>query len=116
MNTLAEKSNALNTLLEQGHILEAFEKYYHEEVVMQENEEMPTLGKAFNRERERHFVQGLRRFKAKLIRVARDQNHVFSEWQYDYDHQDWGPRQAYQVSVQEWQDGQVIREKFYFAN
>jgi hypothetical protein len=37
------------------------------------------------------------------------------EWHYDYTHAEWGERNYTQVSVQEWQDGQIVKEKFYYA-
>jgi hypothetical protein len=55
MATLLEKITDLNDLVLQGKPLEAFEKYYHEDVVMQENENTPTVGKVANREREEQF-------------------------------------------------------------
>ncbi|GAA4409330.1 hypothetical protein GCM10023187_32450 [Nibrella viscosa] len=32
--------------------------------------------------------------------------------QCDYYHREWGPKQYTPISVQEWQDSQIIREKF----
>ncbi|MDO1450249.1 DoxX family protein [Rhodocytophaga aerolata] len=78
---------------------------------MQENEEAPVIGKAFNREREKDFVQNLQRFQAKLLKSAQKENFVFSEWEYKYEHRDWGVKNYNYVSVLEWKDGQVIQEK-----
>ena len=55
MTTLMEKINDLNNLVVQGKSLEAFDKYYDDEVVMQENENPPTIGKIANRKREEEF-------------------------------------------------------------
>ena len=38
----------LNKIVLEGKALEAFEKFYHDDVVMQENELAPTVGKAAN--------------------------------------------------------------------
>jgi len=35
-----------------GKDIDAFGKYYHKDVVIQENNQAPTIGKDFNRERE----------------------------------------------------------------
>ncbi len=83
---------------------------------MQENEQAPVFGKVSNLEQESNFVQGLRRFKVKPIKVAQAHNSVFSEWQYNYEHRDWRLEQYRRVSVQERQDGQINWEKFYYAN
>lgn len=45
MNTLKEKITTLNNLILEGKALEAFEKFYHPEVVMQENETHQQLAK-----------------------------------------------------------------------
>jgi hypothetical protein len=45
-----EKSlNDLNSLVLSGKALEAFDKYYHDDVEMQENSQPGTKGKAANR-------------------------------------------------------------------
>ena len=59
MTTLLEKISDLNDLVLQGKSLEAFDKYYHEDVIMQENENAPMVGKAINRKREEEFFKGL---------------------------------------------------------
>jgi|GEM_PF-5307609 len=41
MTELMQKVDDLNGLILQGRALEAFEKYYHKDVVMQENEDSP---------------------------------------------------------------------------
>jgi hypothetical protein len=41
MNTLLEKITDLNDLVLRGKALEAFDKYYHDDVVMQENDNPP---------------------------------------------------------------------------
>lgn len=116
MKTTFEKLQDLNQLVQQGHIMEAFDKYYHESIAMQENEQAPMVGKEANRQRELDFVAKVSNFKATPLKVSANENHSFVEWQYDYYHQEWGAKQYTQVSVQEWQDGQIIREKFYYPN
>lgn len=106
----------IKTLTLQGKAMEAFEKYYGEDVVMQENENPPTIGKAANRQREEEFFSKLVEFRgAELRNVAFGDNVIISEWLLDYTHQDWGKRTYYQVSVQQWQDGKVIHERFYYS-
>lgn len=45
----------IKTLVFQGKAMEAFEKYYGDDVVMQENEQPATVGKTANRDREVEF-------------------------------------------------------------
>jgi hypothetical protein len=43
-------------------------------------------------------------------------NLSFVIWQYDYTHKEWGARNYTQVSVQEWLDGKIVKEKFIYSN
>ncbi len=117
MQNVLEKIIDLNGLVLQGKLLEAFEKYYHDDVVMQENENPPTVGKAANRNREIEFLGKVTEFRgARPLKVTAGQDVTMVEWHYDYTHAEWGERNYTQVSVQDWQDGRIIREKFYYAN
>jgi hypothetical protein len=55
MQSLLEKITDLNNMVLQGKPMEAFETWYHDDVVMQENDQQPTIGKAANRTREEQF-------------------------------------------------------------
>ena len=117
MAGLLEKIDDLNDLVLQGKALEAFEKYYHDDVIMQENESLPTIGKEANRRREIEFFSAITEFRsAKPLKVTVGENVSMVQWQYDYTHKDWGVRNYSQVSVQEWKDGKIIREQFFYGN
>jgi hypothetical protein len=107
----------LNELVLQGKSLEAFQKYYHSEVVMQENENPPTIGKEANLQREQEFYKAITEFRgAHPLKVTVGNDCSMVEWHYDYTHKEWGIKNYTQVSVQEWQDGKIIQEKFYYNN
>lgn len=55
MEAIKEKVNDLNSLILQGKVMDVFEKYYHPEVIMQENENSPVVRKEKNRQRELDF-------------------------------------------------------------
>jgi hypothetical protein len=117
MQQLFEKITDLNTLVLQGRTMEAFETYYHEDVVMQENQLEPTIGKAANRSREEAFLAAVTEFRKGVpLHVTVGENVTAVVWQYDYTHKDWGARNYTQVSVQQWKDGQIIHEQFFYAN
>lgn len=117
MSALLEKIDDLNDLVLQGKALEAFEKYYHDDVIMQENEGAPTIGKAANRQREIDFFSAITEFRsAKPLKITVGEDISMVQWQYDYTHKDWGVRNYSQVSVQEWKDGKIIREQFFYGN
>jgi len=117
MNNIHEKLNEINNLVLSGKMLEAFEKHYHDDVVMQENAGAPTVGKDANRERELEFLGSITDFRgAKVLDVAIGDNVSFVKWEYDYTHKEWGDRNYVQVSVQHWEDGKIIREQFFYGN
>ena len=113
---LRELVEDLNSMILEGRALEAFEKYYAEDVVMQENELPPTIGKAANREREKEFFSNLvelRGADVKAVAVGDDVTMV--EWFFDYTHKEWGRRTYHQVAVQRWKDGKIVHERFYYG-
>lgn len=115
MSKLLEKITDLNDLVLQGKAMEAFEKYYDEDVVMQENESKPTIGKEANRKREEEFFSNVTEFRgSQPLKVTIGENTTMVEWQYEYTHKEWGVRDYSQVSVQEWKNGKIIKEKFYY--
>ena len=75
----------IKTLVLQGKAMEAFETYYGEEVVMQENETPATIGKAANRQRELEFFSKVVEFRAADVKsVAYGDDVIISEWFVDY--------------------------------
>ena len=63
MSNLLEKIKDLNNMILQGKALEAFDKYYHEGVIMQENDNPPREGKAVNRQHEEAFFGAITEFR-----------------------------------------------------
>ena len=107
----------LNSMILKGQIMEAFEKYYQNDVVMQENEQTPTIGKAANREREEQFLANLVEFrKAEAKAIAVGDNVTMVEWFFDYTHMEWGKKTYHQVAVQRWKDGKIMHERFYYGS
>jgi hypothetical protein len=117
MSALLEKIDDLNDLVLQDKALEAFEKYYHDEVIMQENESTPTIGKGANLQREKEFYASISEFRsARPLKITVGEGVSMVQWQFDYTHKDWGVRNYTQVSVQEWKDGKIIKEQFFYGN
>lgn len=110
---------ALVTSVEQGRALEAFERFYADDVVMQENQLPPTVGKAANREREARFASRIREVhesRARLVLV--DGDHAVVHWNFAFTDQD-GLRICFdQLALQTWRgegtDARVVRERFVY--
>lgn len=117
MEDITKKINDLNSLVLEGKAMEAFEKYYHEDVIMQENQMDPTIGKEANRQREQEFFNAVTEFRgAEARNIALGKDITMVEWHYDYTHSDLGIRNYNQIAVQEWKDGLIIKETFYYGN
>jgi hypothetical protein len=106
----------IKNLVLQGKAMEAFEKYYGEDVVMQENESPATVGKTANRSRELDFFSKVTEFRgAEVKAVAYGDDVIISEWFVDYTHAEWGKVTHDQVSVQRWKDGKVVSDRYYYV-
>lgn len=115
--SLKELVNELNSMVLRGEIMEAFEKYYADGVVMQENEQPPTVGKEANREREKQFLANVTEFRgAEVKAVAVGDDVTMVEWFFDYTHKEWGKKIYHQIAVQRWRDCKIVHERFYYAS
>ena len=109
--------NELNSMVLNGKAMEAFEKYYHDEVSMQENNLAPTISKAANRDREIQFSRDITEFRrAEVKGMAVGDGISYVSWRYDYTHRNWGVRNYNQVSIQQWKEGKIIHEQFIYSN
>ena len=107
----------LNNLVISGKALETFDKYYHHDVSMQENDLPPMVSKEANRKREIEFFNNVTEFRGAEVKgVGVGDDISFVIWHYDYTHKDLGVRNYSQVSIQQWKDGKIINEKFVYTN
>jgi hypothetical protein len=117
ISTLKENVATLNQMILEGKILEAFEKFYADGVVMQDNDYPVRVGKDVNRQYEEAFVGGLTAFRgAKVLNTIISDDIAVVEWWMDFTHKDYGDRNYTQVAVQRWKNGQIVEEKFYYNN
>jgi ketosteroid isomerase-like protein len=113
--TNAQLDRKLNEQILAGDFLAAFDAFYADDVVMQENGEPPTRGKAENRAREEQFLSTIEQFHgAKLVRSATNGDISFSEWESDVTFKGGHHFVVSQVAVREWKEGKVARERFYY--
>ncbi len=117
MTDLRTSVDQLNQMILEGKILDAFEKFYAEEVVMQDNDLPARVGKEVNRQYEEAFVNGLTEFRgAKVVNTTISDGLAVTEWWMDYTHKDYGERNYTQLAVQRWKNGKIVEEKFYYNN
>jgi len=117
MKVLIENVSDLNDMIMQGEVQEAFEKFYHNNVVIQYNDEEPVIGKAANRKIKEADLNNILEFKcAKPLKVTIGEQATMVEWQFQDEHKVFGERKFTQVAVQDWDQGLVIKEKLYCGN
>lgn len=117
MQDLRTLVDQLNQMILEGKILDAFEKFYADDVVMQDNDYPIREGKDVNRQYEEAFVNGLTEFRgAKVLNNLISDGIAVVEWWFDYTHKDFGVRNYRQVCVQRWKNGKIAEEKFYYNN
>jgi hypothetical protein len=117
MENLKTLVDELNQMILEGKILDAFEKFYADNVVMQDNDYPQRVGKDENRKFEEAFVNNLTEFRgARVENVLISDGIAVVEWWFDYTHKEYGVRNFKQVAVQRWKDGKIVEEKFYYNN
>lgn len=118
MAELKEKVNALNQLIISGDTIKAMERFYADDIEMQENEDILRKGKSVCINTEKDNLQKVKSLESNLLNQAIDEekNIVFSEWNFLITYKDNSKFMLTQVSVQHWLDGQITKEKFYYKS
>lgn len=114
--TYKEKAQDIYDKLGQGQLLEAFDQYYHDEVVMTEPRGTRE-GKEACREYEVQFLNNVREFHNLEVRnIGSDEKAgtTFVESMMDITFKDGNRVQMEQVAVQQWEGDQIKHERFYY--
>ena len=99
-----------------GKVLETFDTYYADDVVMSENRTDERVGKAKNREYELQFLDSVQEFHGATVgRKIIDGDLAAVEWTFDVTFKGGKRVVMNQVAVQTWKDGKIVREDFYHA-
>jgi ketosteroid isomerase-like protein len=114
MPNIAQLDAELNDLIRQGKALEAFERFYADDVVMMENDQA-FVGKDVNRKREQEFFGNIKEVHAASIgATAVGGNVSFCEQSFDATFVDGTRIRMEEVAVRTWKDGKIIKERFYY--
>ena len=115
MSNVAELDRELNQMILQGKALDAFEKFYAEDCVMQEPHGEACVGKDANRKREQEFFANVEQFfGAELVSSAVNDNVTFSEWVWDVKMKGQPRVKMEQATRRIWKNGKVAHERFYY--
>jgi ketosteroid isomerase-like protein len=112
---VARLNTELNDMIRAGRALDAFERFYAEDVVMMEND-VAFEGKDTNRKREQDFFGSIVELHGSGIgKVAVGDDTAFCEQWFEATFTDGRRIHLEEVSVRTWRDGKVVRERFYYA-
>ena len=120
MAHVTELVHQLNEHIGTGKILEAMEAFYAEDTQMQENKNAPCVGLAANIEREKQFlaqVKDFHAFGANAVGVDGGENGTGTalvESYMEFTNQEDQKVRLEQVSVQKWENGKIVHERFYY--
>ena len=111
---IAQLDQKLNQMVQGGKGLEAFDTFYSEDVVMQENEGEARVGKATNRQYEENFFASIAEVHEFTMHSSVVGDAVsYSEWTFDITCKDGNRVKMNQVAKREWKDGKVVGERFF---
>jgi len=115
MSDIATLDAKLNEMFLTGKAMEAFEELYADDVVMQENNEEPRIGKDVNRKAELDFFASVAEFHgAKVLASAVNGDVSFCEVWMDFTLKNGYRATMSQVAVRRWKDGKIANERFYY--
>lgn len=102
--------------ISKGEAMDAFEKYYDDDVVMVLEDGTPVEGKDKNRERDNEFFASVESFNGmdvKSITTNEDDGSTAVECVMDVTFKGGDRTNLEQVAVQQWEGDQIVRERFY---
>lgn len=105
----------LNEMIASGQAMEAFEKFYADDVVMQENNQEARRGKDACRKYEEDFFGNVAEFHEGSLQASAAQgDRSYSEWIFDVTFKDGSRMRNHQVAARKWKDGKVVSERFFY--
>jgi len=104
----------LISLVEKGQMLEAMNRYYAENVAMQENVSPPTVGFAENYAREEAFYGSLQALNFNLVSVVVEGDRAVINWVFDYTTADGTSYRMDEIAIQTWRDGKIVHERYVY--
>jgi ketosteroid isomerase-like protein len=112
-----DKAKDIYDMSAQGKMLEAFEKYYHKDVVMVEASGEARKGKDANRKFEIEFMGMIKEMHGVGVRAItsneKEATSMVESWM-DVTMKDGTRNMMEEVAVQKWKDDQIIHERFYY--
>jgi hypothetical protein len=115
MFSVKESVRDLIRLVEDGKFLEAIEKYYAVDAVMQENDGPPRAGLAELLANERRALKYFRELHvARADSFLVDGDRAAIEWTFEYTTAEGRRHRLNEIAWQQWRGGRIVFEKFYY--
>ena len=112
-----DKAKNMYDMLAQGKMLDAFEKYYHNNMVMIEGTGETRKGKDANRKFQTDFLGMIKEVHGSGVNaVTSDEKAattMVESWM-DVTYNDGNKAKMEEVAVQKWEGDQIISERFYY--
>lgn len=106
---------AFIALVENGHYVQAIEKFYHPDASMQENTSAPRLGREALVAHEKKVLAGLKAMKTRRVdKLLVDGDHVVINWVFEMTGADGATRILDELALQTWDGDRIRRERFYY--
>ena len=112
--SVAESVKKLISLVENGEFLDAIQQFYAEGASMQENNAPPRVGLPALLENERKFLTTVKFNVSRAESFVVDGNRAAINWIFEFTDPKGQKRRLDEVAYQVWQDGKIIRERFYY--
>lgn len=111
-----DKINDIYSQVGQGNAMDAFEKYYHDDVDMILEDGKVVSGKDANRDREIEFFSSVEEFhglEVKAITSNEEGKTTAAECVMDVTFKGGNRMQIEQVATQKWKGDHIVKERFY---
>ena len=113
-----EKEQELQSMVGSGQMMEAFEKFYSDNVVMEEPMSGRTEGKDANRKREEQWLEMVQEVHGGGVNgITSNENEgiTMTESWMEATYKDGNRAKMEEVSVKKWEGDQIVHERFYYT-
>ncbi len=111
------KAKNIYDMMAEGKMLDAFEKYYHTDVLMIEADGKTRKGKEANRKFQNEFMNSVKQIHGSGVSsITSDEKNgitTVESWM-DITTRDGKRNKMEEVAVQQWKGDQIIHERFYY--
>lgn len=101
------------SLVENGRFIDALQRFYHPAAVVWENRQQSRVGLDALIQNERVVLSRFTTVKAHATQVMVDGDHVAIHWGFEF-HSDHARIALDEIAVQQWVDGKIVHERFYY--